>query len=606
MSRARTKLLCTTLLVSGLAVGMAPFAPSLFAPAAHAQQRVEVRQEFRVALEPHGRFERHERFGEVWRPNRISRDWRPYTVGRWVYTDDWGWYWNSDQTEADWGWVAFHYGRWVDDRQMGWVWVPGEEWGPAWVNWRRGEGQAVARGGRGSGRGGASADVRYIGWSPLPPEDVIVEYRDNPDVWTFVRARDIVSPRISTVIIRERRPEILQQTVVVNRTVVVRERGVIVNPGISPSYVAAFVGRPIVTYDVRPRVIAGTTRVNNAIEVRVDDLRDRRRFQEQRPVIRETRTRIEPMRDIPAPQELRANEQGRLGDRPPRAAAEGGPDQRQDRTTGDQRAPGAQPGVRPGQAPGEQPSTTTQQQQRDLAPGQRGATPGQAGTAPGRAGDTPGQAGTAPGTRREPRLVRNARLRVRLARRPDAIARRRIARRTTARRPPEPTPARRRPPLLPARMLPAVRAQRPAGRRKRPVRPARRQDGTVRRPASRAQSLPARRVPRRAAPAKRPARRGQRPDASRSAVSRSAARSRATNAPPSRARPRNAMSAPSLSRGRSALRSEPANRAGVANRRARRPAAAATAIAARSSVSSRSPILPSASVNASRNSAAPG
>ncbi len=144
MSRARTKLLCTTLLVSGLAVGMAPFAPSLFAPAAHAQQRVEVRQEFRVALEPHGRFERHERFGEVWRPNRISRDWRPYTVGRWVYTDDWGWYWNSDQTEADWGWVAFHYGRWVDDRQMGWVWVPGEEWGPAWVNWRRGEGQAVA------------------------------------------------------------------------------------------------------------------------------------------------------------------------------------------------------------------------------------------------------------------------------------------------------------------------------------------------------------------------------------------------------------------------------------------------------------------------------
>ena len=116
----------------------------LFTSAAHAQQRVEVRQEFRVALEPHGRFERHERFGEVWRPNRISRDWRPYTVGRWVYTDDWGWYWNSDQAEADWGWVAFHYGRWVDDRQMGWVWVPGEEWGPAWVNWRRGEGQAVA------------------------------------------------------------------------------------------------------------------------------------------------------------------------------------------------------------------------------------------------------------------------------------------------------------------------------------------------------------------------------------------------------------------------------------------------------------------------------
>ena len=395
MPRARTKLLCTTLLVSGLAVGMAPFAPLMFAPAAQAQQRVTVREEFRVALEPHGRFERHERFGEVWRPNRVARDWRPYTVGRWVYTDDWGWYWNADQSESDWGWVAFHYGRWVDDRQMGWVWVPGDEWGPAWVNWRRGEGPAVAaRGGRG---GGGNADVRYIGWSPLPPEDVIVEYRDNPQVWTFVRARDIVAPRINTVIIRERRPELLQQTVVVNRTIVVRDRGVIVNPGISPTYVAAFVGRPIVTYDVRPRVIAGTARVNNAIEFRVDDLRDRRRLQEQRTVIRETRTRIEPVRDIPAPQELRANEQGRLGDRPPRAAAEGGLDQRQDRTTGqrDQRGPGTQPGVRPGQAPGEQPSTTTQQQ-RDLAPGQRGSTPGQAGTAPGRAGDTPGQTGAQP------------------------------------------------------------------------------------------------------------------------------------------------------------------------------------------------------------------
>ncbi|MBX9758511.1 MAG: hypothetical protein K2Y29_07005, partial [Beijerinckiaceae bacterium] len=400
MPRARTQLLCTTLLVSGLALGMAPIAPTLFILPAHAQQRVEVRQEFRVALEPHGRFENHPRFGEVWRPNRVARDWRPYTMGRWVYTDDWGWYWNSDQAEADWGWVAFHYGRWVDDRQMGWVWVPGEEWGPAWVNWRRGEGQAVAvRGGRGEGRGegrggprgGAGADIRYIGWSPLPPEDVIVEYRDNPDVWTFVRARDIVAPRISTVIIRERRPEILQQTVIVNRTVVVRDRGVIVNPGISPNYVAAFVGRPIVTYDVRPRVIVGTTRINNAIEVRVDDLRDRRRFQEQRPVIRETRTRIEPVREIPPPQELRANEQGRLGDRPPRAAAEGGLNQRQDRTTGDQRGPATQPG--------EQPTTTTQQQ-RDQAPGRAGSTPGQTGTAPGRAGDTPGQAGTAPGRER--------------------------------------------------------------------------------------------------------------------------------------------------------------------------------------------------------------
>ncbi|MFN3892239.1 MAG: DUF6600 domain-containing protein [Beijerinckiaceae bacterium] len=390
MPRARTKLLCTTLLVGGLGLGMAPFAPSLFNSPAHAQQRVEVRQEFRVALEPHGRFERHARYGEVWRPARVARDWRPYTVGRWVYTDDWGWYWNADQSEADWGWVAFHYGRWIDDREMGWVWVPGNEWGPAWVNWRRGEGPAVAaRNQRGP------ANVRYIGWAPLPPDDVVVEYRDNPDVWIFVRAGDIVAPRIHTVVIRERRPEILQRTVIVNRTVVVRDRGVIVNPGISPAYVAAFVGKPIVSYEVRPRVIAGTARINNAIELRADDLRDRRRLEKERPQIRETRTRIEPARDIPAPQALQANEQGRLGDRPPRAA-QGATDLRPERTTGE-RGPGQL-------APGERPTTTTQDR-RDLTPAATGSTPGQAETSPGRAGETPGQteaqppgrAGAAPG-----------------------------------------------------------------------------------------------------------------------------------------------------------------------------------------------------------------
>ncbi len=229
MPRARTTLLCTTLLVSGLGLASLPFTAPIFTTPAAAQQRVEVRAEFRVALEPHGRFERHSRYGEVWRPARVARDWRPYTVGRWVYNDDLGWYWNADESEADWGWVAFHYGRWVNDNQMGWVWVPGDEWAPAWVNWRRGEGPAVAT------RGGRNAEeVRYIGWAPLPPDDVIVEYRDNPDVWIFVRARDIVAPRVNTVIIRDRRPEILERTVVVNRTFVGRDRGVIVNPESRP------------------------------------------------------------------------------------------------------------------------------------------------------------------------------------------------------------------------------------------------------------------------------------------------------------------------------------------------------------------------------------
>ena len=277
---------------------------------------------------------------------------------------------------------------------MGWIWIAGNEWGPAWVNWRRGEGPAVAaRGARPS-----DADARYIGWAPLAPDDYETDYTANPDVWIFVRARDLVAPRVNTVIIRERRPEFLQRTVIVNRTVVVRDRGVNVNPGIPPAYVAAFVGRPIVSYDVRPRVIAGTTRVNNAIEFRTHDLRDTRRMQRDRAVIRETRTRIEAEREIPAPRALETNERGgRLGERPPRAAQapgdqrQGGArqgDQLQDRTTGerspDQRGPG-QRGAdqqRDPTAPDRAPAARAQE---PAAP--RGGRDGATGATPNRGGD---------------------------------------------------------------------------------------------------------------------------------------------------------------------------------------------------------------------------
>jgi hypothetical protein len=94
----------------------APIAPSEFGPAP-TQARTAISAEFRIALEPYGRWERHARWGEVWIPANRSRDWRPYTVGRWVYTEEWGWYWVEDQEEANWGWVTFHYGRWISDRR---------------------------------------------------------------------------------------------------------------------------------------------------------------------------------------------------------------------------------------------------------------------------------------------------------------------------------------------------------------------------------------------------------------------------------------------------------------------------------------------------------
>src|SRR3982074_2805119 len=114
---------------------------------APAQAQVSVSIEFRDALTPYGQWRQHPRWGEVWIPARRARDWRPYVNGRWVYTEDWGWYWVSDRSEDEWGWVTFHYGRWVFDRDFGWIWLSGEEWGPAWVDWRRGD------------------DV--VGWAPL-------------------------------------------------------------------------------------------------------------------------------------------------------------------------------------------------------------------------------------------------------------------------------------------------------------------------------------------------------------------------------------------------------------------------------------------------------
>jgi len=85
------------------------------------------------------------RFGVAWRPFHVDHQWRPYLRGRWVWTD-YGWYWNSYEP---FGWATYHYGRWTYDDYYGWIWIPGDEWGPAWVEWRMND--------------------DYIGWAPLPP-----------------------------------------------------------------------------------------------------------------------------------------------------------------------------------------------------------------------------------------------------------------------------------------------------------------------------------------------------------------------------------------------------------------------------------------------------
>jgi hypothetical protein len=290
------------LLAGAIAAAFLTLAPVSAGTISPAQAQVSLSVQFRSALEPHGRWERHARWGEVWIPANRPRDWRPYTLGRWVYTDDWGWYWIEDQSEAAWGLVTYHYGRWVYDDELHWCWIPGEEWGPAWVQWRRG--------------------TNVVGWAALPPDEVIVEYQERPQVWVFVRPAEFVAPRIASVVIREREHAVfLRETVVENRTVIIRDRGprFAVNPGIPAAFIAASVGRPLRAFEVRPRVLPGTAKFRGAVEVRAEDLRRGQALRTQE-FVRETQTVVRPADRVQEPRPLAAGEQGRLGDNPPRAA----------------------------------------------------------------------------------------------------------------------------------------------------------------------------------------------------------------------------------------------------------------------------------------------
>ncbi len=102
--------------------------------------------QFYDELAPYGEWIAHPRYGYVWLPRTVAPDWRPYTVGKWVSTDEYGWYWDSYEPFA---WAVYHYGRWGFDAGYGWYWVPGDTWAPAWVQWRYGN--------------------EYVGWAPEAP-----------------------------------------------------------------------------------------------------------------------------------------------------------------------------------------------------------------------------------------------------------------------------------------------------------------------------------------------------------------------------------------------------------------------------------------------------
>ncbi len=156
---------------------------------------------FQEALAPYGQWLQHARYGLVWRPTQVDRQWRPYTNGRWVLTED-GYVFETDEP---WGWATYHYGNWQHTPEEGWLWIPGRTWYPHTVTWR--------------------ADDEYVGWAPVPPPDNSTDlssYQDDfyasPDygrsgysmsrlplsAWSFTRVNDFLygwgepySPRYS-------------------------------------------------------------------------------------------------------------------------------------------------------------------------------------------------------------------------------------------------------------------------------------------------------------------------------------------------------------------------------------------------------------------------
>ncbi|RWH59039.1 MAG: hypothetical protein E5X40_08295 [Mesorhizobium sp.] len=123
----------------------------------------------------------------VFVPVDVPDDWRPYTLGHWVYTEQYGWLWVSDEP---FGWATYHYGRWGYADDIGWYWVPGTRWAPAWVSWRR--------------------DREHMIWAPLPPRrdpDLIsieVTFDTTPDFyWVVVPTREFLAEDISVVVIRD-------------------------------------------------------------------------------------------------------------------------------------------------------------------------------------------------------------------------------------------------------------------------------------------------------------------------------------------------------------------------------------------------------------------
>jgi uncharacterized protein YraI len=170
----------------------------------------------------------------VWVPEGVGPQWRPYTVGRWVYTDRYGWMWNSREP---FGWATYHYGRWGFSRRVGWFWVPGSRWAPAWVSWRQ------------------SND--YLAWAPLPPTadeglGLSIRIGTIPDYyWQVVPDRDFLSDDLPDRIVRDKRryDPILRETRPLGNVTIVNNN-VVVNNVVNVTHIEQKTRKKVVVHKV--------------------------------------------------------------------------------------------------------------------------------------------------------------------------------------------------------------------------------------------------------------------------------------------------------------------------------------------------------------------
>jgi len=211
----------------------------LFARQVSAQQSEVSFQVFYDQLSPYGQWVDYPNYGYVWIPDAGS-DFVPYsTKGHWIMTDD-GMTWVSDY---NWGWAPFHYGRWDYDNSYGWFWIPGNEWGPAWVSWRRASG--------------------YYGWEPMGPGVSISmsfgrEYDSHNDHWVFVQDRYIDRSDMNRFYAnRVDHDRIIRNSTIINNTYVDSGRHTTYASGPSRDDIQKSTGRKVTSVPVQENIKPG-------------------------------------------------------------------------------------------------------------------------------------------------------------------------------------------------------------------------------------------------------------------------------------------------------------------------------------------------------------